>query len=60
MAQSIELPTLDFGTGYGLGVLGWSLSWGSLLSRESASAFSLSLCPLPPLARISSGSLSLK
>ena len=37
VAQSVELPTLDLGTGYDLRVVRSSPVWGSLLSGKSAS-----------------------
>ena len=46
MAQSVKNPPLDFSSGYDLGFLGLTPTWGSLLSTESA-------CPspsAPPLA----------
>ena len=36
MAQSVEHPTLNFGSGYDLRVVRSSLALGSSLSRESA------------------------
>ena len=45
----VEWPTLDFGSGHDLGILGWGPTWGSALSEESASGFSL---PLPLLVCI--------
>ena len=37
MAQSIKGQTLDFSSGYDLGVVGLSPVWGSALSIEPAS-----------------------
>ena len=45
MAQSVEHSTLDFSSGYNLGVMGWSPEPDSMLRAESARD-SLSL-PLP-------------
>ena len=36
MAQSVRHPTLGFGSGHDLRVVGWSPGWGSVLSGESA------------------------
>ena len=47
VAQSVEHATLDFGSGHDLGVLGSSPMWGSVLSGESASGFSLFSAPPP-------------
>ena len=44
MAESVKYPTLDFGSGLDLRVLGSSPAWGSRLRRESAWD-SLSLSP---------------
>lgn len=46
-AQSVQWPTLGFSSGRGAGAGGWRPGWGSALSRESASGFSLHFCPSP-------------
>ena len=47
MAQSVKQPTLGFGSGGDLGVLGLSSALDSALSGESALGFSLSPSALP-------------
>ena len=53
MAQSVEHPTLDFGSGHDLRVLGWSPESGSrwvwLLLRIPSLLFSL---PPPTLKKV--------
>ena len=49
MAQSIEQPTLNFGSGHDPRVLGSSSTLGFMLSREHAWGFSLSFRPYPCL-----------
>ena len=59
MAQSVEHPALDFGSGRDLGVVSSRPSSGSTLSAESAlNSFSPSPSVLPPLR--GEASLSLK
>ena len=55
MAQLVEHPTFDLGSGHDPRVVGWGPVSGSVLSVESAKdslslSLSLSLCPSPPLA----------
>ena len=45
VAQSVERPTLSFGTSPDLSVLRWSPAGGLLLQRESAWGFSPSAPP---------------
>ena len=47
MAQLVKHPSLDFGSGHDLRVLGLSPASGSTLRGESEDSFSLSL-PLSP------------
>ena len=54
MAQSVEHPTPDFGSGHDLRVLGLSATLGSVLSGESASGFSLLPLLLLPLVHVCS------
>ena len=48
MAQSVEHPTLGFGSGHDLRVMGLSPALGSMLSGESAWDSSLTVPPPPP------------
>ena len=61
VAQSVDCPTLDFGSGHDPRVMGSSPTWGSVLSMEPVcDSISLSLC-LPPSHALSlSPSLSNK
>ena len=55
VAQSVEHPTLDFGSGHDLRIMGLSPTWCSVLSGKSAwDSLSLSLC-----SSLSSSSCSL-
>ena len=61
MAQSVECPTLDFGSGHGLTVVRLSSMSGSMLSVEPAwDSFSPSLSAPAPLKHSLMLSLSLK
>ena len=50
MAQLVERPTLDFGPGHGLRVMGQSPMSGSLLSLESAWDYLSPSSSAPPSA----------
>ena len=48
IAQSVEHPTLDFGSGHDLSVVGSSPKWGFVLRVEPAwDSLSLSFCSSP-------------
>ena len=45
--SGFERPTLDFGSGWRVGVVGSSPALGSVLSEDLLKSLSLSLCPSP-------------
>ena len=47
MAQSVEYPTPDFGSGHDLGVMGWSPMLGIYAQQGICLKFSLSLSFYP-------------
>jgi len=50
VAQPVGHPTLGFGSGHDLRVVGLRPAWGSMLSEDSVwDSLSLFLCPTPPL-----------
>ena len=57
MVQSVKCPTLGFGSGHDLRVLGSSPASGSPLSGSLL--VSPSLCPSPPLMRMHAHALPL-